>query len=135
MGCSLPAVVSGSHTAIDEKAFTTQACRMLPWAINNFKLQEVTTVVDLRRLVNEVFKKNVHLTDPKVCTACQCAWAGHMQPSVCHSVSLNWPALALSCMVSQAIEVLLYKGREEIEVLAPLHHCQLLHLIHLRLHA
>lgn len=46
-----------------------QACRMLPWAVNNFKLQEVTTVVDLRRLVNEVFKKNSHLKDPKVIAA------------------------------------------------------------------
>ena len=52
---------------------------MLPWALNNFKLQEVTTVVHLRRQVNEIFKQNVHLKDPKVLAACLLVWLYPLQ--------------------------------------------------------
>ena len=38
---------------------------MVPWAITNFKLNEIASVVDLRRQVNSQFKRHMHMKDPK----------------------------------------------------------------------
>ena len=38
---------------------------MVPWAVTNFKLDEIASVVDLRRQVNRQFKKHMNMKDPK----------------------------------------------------------------------
>ena len=49
-----------------EAALCLQSLRMVPWAITNFKLNEIASVVDLRRQVNNQFKRHMHMKDPKV---------------------------------------------------------------------
>lgn len=53
-----------------------QVCRCLPWVLKNYRLEELTTVYELRRNVASLFKKyasvEVRCTQPMACGAkCQ----------------------------------------------------------------
>lgn len=43
-----------------------QVCRILPWTVSNYKLDELITVRDLRRNVAEQFQKHAKVTSPQV---------------------------------------------------------------------
>ncbi len=43
-----------------------QVCRILPWTVSNYKLDELITVRDLRRNVAEQFQKHSKVTKPQV---------------------------------------------------------------------
>lgn len=43
-----------------------QVCRLLPWTVNNYKLNELITVKELRSNVHALFKQNAHVTNPGV---------------------------------------------------------------------
>lgn len=45
-----------------------QVARCLPWVVNNYKLEEITTVQELRRNVAKLFKLNANLRNPGVST-------------------------------------------------------------------
>ncbi len=45
-----------------------QVCRILPWTVSNYKLDELITVRDLRRNVAEQFQKHSKVTNPQVST-------------------------------------------------------------------
>ncbi len=49
-----------------------QVCRILPWTVSNYKLDELITVRDLRRNVAEQFQKHAKVTNPQVST-----WAAY----------------------------------------------------------
>lgn len=55
-------------------------CRTLPWVVHNYKLEELTTVSQLRRNVNRLFRQYEEVKTP------------------------------------EAVDLLIYKGREELEV-------------------
>ncbi len=44
----------------------TQVSRLLPWTMKNYKLDEITTLADLRKNVALLFRQNAHIKDPKV---------------------------------------------------------------------
>ncbi len=72
--------------------FFKEVCRLLPWVVHNYKLDELLTVQQLRKNVAQAFRQNAHVTTPEV------------------------------------IDLLVYKGREELELVA-LQHKQRHHLI------
>lgn len=39
---------------------------MLPWVVRNYKLEELTTVRQLRENVAKLFRKQAHVTNPQV---------------------------------------------------------------------
>lgn len=43
-----------------------QVCRILPWTVNNYKLDELVTVPELRRNIAQQFQKHSHVTSPQV---------------------------------------------------------------------
>lgn len=43
-----------------------QVARCLPWVVNNYKLEEITSVQELRRNVAKLFKLNSNLRNPGV---------------------------------------------------------------------
>jgi hypothetical protein len=45
-----------------------QVARCLPWVVNNYKLEEITTVQELRRNCAKLFKLNANLRNPGVST-------------------------------------------------------------------
>ena len=57
-----------------------QICRTLPWVIQTYKLEELTTLSDLRHNINQMFRKYSEVKSP------------------------------------EAVDLLIYKGREELEV-------------------
>lgn len=90
-GLATPAAPS---TTAEGKAkdFFREVCRILPWTVSNYKLDELITVRDLRRNVAEQFQKHAKVTNPQV------------------------------------VDILIYKGREELEMVA-LQHKQRHHLV------
>lgn len=44
----------------------SQVCRLVPWAISNYRLEDLTTVSELRKNVSKLFRKYETLKDPKV---------------------------------------------------------------------
>ena len=57
-----------------------QCCRLLPWTVRNYKLDEVSSVGELRRNVGLLFRQHAHITDPRVCASSlplQQAWVLH----------------------------------------------------------
>jgi NADH dehydrogenase (ubiquinone) 1 alpha subcomplex subunit 6 len=69
-----------------------EVARCLPWVVNNYKLEEITSVQELRRNCAKLFKLNANLRNPGT------------------------------------VDVLVYKGREELEMVL-LQHKQRHHLI------
>ena len=57
-----------------------QVCRWIPWTVNNYKLDELTSAKELRSNLSLLFKQNAHIKNPRV------------------------------------VDILIYKGREELEV-------------------
>ena len=57
-----------SESMIAEGCFHigTQVSRLLPWTMKNYKLDEITTLADLRKNVALLFRQNAHIRDPKV---------------------------------------------------------------------
>lgn len=47
-----------------------QICRILPWVIYNYKLDELITLPGLRRNVGMLIRKNAHVQDPRVRPDC-----------------------------------------------------------------
>ena len=43
-----------------------QVCRILPWTVNNYKLDELITVPELRRNVAQQFQRHSHVTSHQV---------------------------------------------------------------------
>jgi hypothetical protein len=62
-------------------------CRCLPWVLKNYKLEELTSVPELRANVNRLFRRNQEVATPQV------------------------------------VDLLIYKGREELEVRACARSC------------
>ena len=83
-----------------------QVCRLLPWTVNNYKLNELITVKELRSNVHALFRQNCHVTNPGV------------RPPA--SLLSNWRLILLPVqrlvILNQVIDMLIYKGREELEV-------------------
>ncbi|CAL8470317.1 g9859 [Coccomyxa elongata] len=48
------------------KDFFREVSRLLPWTMKNYKLDEITTLADLRKNVALLFRQNAHIKDPKV---------------------------------------------------------------------
>ncbi|KAK9825055.1 hypothetical protein WJX74_004669 [Apatococcus lobatus] len=46
--------------------FFREVCRLLPWTVNNYKLNELITVKELRSNVHALFRQNSHVTNPGV---------------------------------------------------------------------
>lgn len=69
-----------------------QICRFVPWAVKNYRLEDMTTPAELRRNVAALFKARPPVADPRV------------------------------------VDVLIYKGREELESIV-LQHKQRHHLV------
>ena len=69
-----------------------QVCRFVPWAVKNYRLEDMTTPAELRRNVAALFKARPPVADPRV------------------------------------VDVLIYKGREELESIV-LQHKQRHHLV------
>jgi hypothetical protein len=69
-----------------------QICRFVPWAVKNYRLEDMTTPAELRRNVAALFKARPPIADPRV------------------------------------VDVLIYKGREELESIV-LQHKQRHHLV------
>jgi len=44
----------------------SQVCRTLPWVISKFKLDELTTVRELQKVVERRFRENGFVRDPRV---------------------------------------------------------------------
>ncbi|PSC67263.1 NADH dehydrogenase [ubiquinone] 1 alpha subcomplex subunit 6 [Micractinium conductrix] len=74
------------------KEFFKEVCRCLPWVLKNYRLEELTTVYELRRNVASLFKKYASVESP------------------------------------EAIDLLVYKGREELEMIL-MQHKQRHHII------
>lgn len=72
--------------------FFLEVCRCLPWVVKNYKLDELITVPQLRRNINDMFRQYSSITNPQV------------------------------------VDILVYKGREELEMVL-LQHKQRHHLI------
>ena len=91
-----------------------QVARCLPWVLSNYKLEEITTVQELRSNVAKLFKLHAGVKNPGVTDFSQDASSskGRLDATaMC--------ALLLTCdrhVRSQAIDMLIYKGREELEV-------------------
>ena len=43
-----------------------QVCRLLPWTVDNYKLNELITVRELRSNVHALFRQNSQVTNPGV---------------------------------------------------------------------
>ena len=43
-----------------------QVCRLLPWTVETYKLNELITVRELRSNVHALFRQNSHITNPGV---------------------------------------------------------------------
>ena len=69
-----------------------QICRFVPWAVKNYRLEDMTTPAELRGNVAALFKARPPIADPRV------------------------------------VDVLIYKGREELESIV-LQHKQRHHLV------
>lgn len=109
-----------------EQQTRVQVCRCIPTLMEQFDLTEVTTKHTLRRVLAERFEKHREQGNPDV-----------RFPH--HWSSLEWPALVLCssalvgggqpviCMCQgihvglyvQTVNMLIYKGRQELEVCAP----------------
>ena len=73
-----------------------QVARCLPWVVNNYKLEEITTVQELRRNCAKLFKLNANLRNPGVSTMSRHA---HVSCALSRSTALcgvdwitNWAA-------------------------------------------
>lgn len=64
LGRVAPSQTSLKHQAA--KDFFVEVCRCLPWILNNYKLEELTTVEELRRNVSSLFRKYKDVTTPEV---------------------------------------------------------------------
>lgn len=90
--------------------------------VSNYKLEEITSVQELRGNVSKLFKLNSELKHPGVRAAslsmtmtAELLWHGVSQ------LQNRVPCCLLGCLtlgllVPQAIDVVVYKGREELEV-------------------
>ncbi len=88
----------------------SQVCRTLPWVISKFKLDELTTVRELQKVVERRFRENGFVRDPRVRAAGAGACPGRL------------PALRIltaAACATQAIDLLIFKGKEELDVRAP----------------
>ncbi|KAK9868478.1 hypothetical protein WJX84_011878 [Apatococcus fuscideae] len=56
----------GRATQNKSRDFFREVCRLLPWTVNNYKLNELITVKELRSNVHALFKQNAHVTNPGV---------------------------------------------------------------------
>lgn len=45
----------------------SQVSRLVPWAIRNYRLEELTTISELRKNLSHLFRKYETVKDPKVC--------------------------------------------------------------------
>ena len=45
-----------------------QVCRILPWTVSNYKLDELITVRELRRNIAQQFQQHAKVTSPQVTT-------------------------------------------------------------------
>ena len=55
------------------QALLLQVCRVLPWVVSNYKLDELSSVPELRRNIALLFRKHSHVTAPGVSRwACCC---------------------------------------------------------------
>ncbi|KAL3144116.1 hypothetical protein ABBQ32_003907 [Trebouxia sp. C0010 RCD-2024] len=90
-GLATPAAPS-TTTAGKSKDFFREVCRILPWVVSNYKLDELITVRELRRNIAQQFQQHAKVTSPQV------------------------------------VDILIYKGREELEMVA-LQHKQRHHLV------
>lgn len=52
--------------AVHHQACTLQVCRILPWTVSNYKLDELITVRELRRNIAEQFQQHAKVTSPQV---------------------------------------------------------------------
>lgn len=55
-----------AHHGARPLAGTCQVCRALPWVRHTYKLEELTTVPELRRVVNQLFRQNADVKDQEV---------------------------------------------------------------------
>ncbi|KAK9808972.1 hypothetical protein WJX72_007200 [[Myrmecia] bisecta] len=79
-------------TSVKTKDFFRECMRVLPWAVKNYKLEELTSVPELRSTISALFKQHSSIENPQV------------------------------------VDILIYKGREELEMVM-LQHKQRHHLI------
>ena len=50
----------------DAACMFLQVCRIVPWTVTNYKLDELITARDLRRNIAEQFQKHAKVTNPQV---------------------------------------------------------------------
>ncbi|KFM22803.1 hypothetical protein F751_2994 [Auxenochlorella protothecoides] len=59
---------SGLQQAVEHgksTLFFREVCRTLPWVVHNYKLEELTTVSQLRRNVNQLFRRFEEVKTPE----------------------------------------------------------------------
>ena len=61
------------------RAALLQVCRTLPWALSKYRLDELTTVRELQKVIEKRFRDNWFVRDPRVrCLALGCSWPTYM---------------------------------------------------------
>eukprot|EP00884_Botryococcus_braunii_P003017 jgi/Botrbrau1/12716/Bobra.67_1s0079.1 len=61
-----PIEAFGGELAGKAKDFYREVCRLMPWTVNNYRLEELTNPAQLRRNVAQLFRKYQTVKDPKV---------------------------------------------------------------------
>ncbi|KAK9804497.1 hypothetical protein WJX73_010814 [Symbiochloris irregularis] len=61
-----PAEALGGASVDKARDFFREVCRILPWTMQNYKLDELTTLSALRRNVSLFFRQHAHVTEPRV---------------------------------------------------------------------
>lgn len=84
-------------------------CRTLPWVISKFKLDELTTVRELQKVVERRFRQNSFVRDPRVRAARARSALADL---------LACCLLTVCAFTTQAIDLLIFKGKEELDVRA-----------------
>ena len=95
------------------RAALLQVCRTLPWALSKYRLDELTTVRELQKVIEKRFRDNWFVRDPRV----RCLALGYSALTSC--VPLIVLVLTLALSVLQAIDLLIFKGKEELDVRGP----------------
>ncbi|KAL3144868.1 hypothetical protein ABBQ38_001968 [Trebouxia sp. C0009 RCD-2024] len=101
-GLATPAAPS-TTTVGKSKDFFREVCRILPWVVSNYKLDELIGVRELRRNIAQQFQQHAKVTSPQVIV--------HPSGTVCSLVSKYTQYSPM-----QVVDILIYKGREELEV-------------------
>lgn len=66
MAAQAAAIAATRGVQIHPVAFFKEVCRCIPWVIQNYKLDELLTVQQLRRNVAAAFRQHAHVSTPEV---------------------------------------------------------------------